>query len=105
MAKKEEKINAVNEANEVDGTEKDEAEAVLEQEIHNLREEVEEKHKKAEEYLDGWQRSRAEFANYKKRVEREQAYVYQQALGSIVRRYLEIIDDLERAPEKQAISR
>jgi molecular chaperone GrpE len=97
MAKKEEKINAVNEANEVDGTEKDEAEAVLEQEIHNLREEVEEKHKKAEEYLDGWQRSRAEFANYKKRVEREQAYVYQQALGSIVRRYLEILDDLERA--------
>ena len=25
----------------------------------------------AQEYLDGWQRARAEFANYKKRIERE----------------------------------
>jgi molecular chaperone GrpE len=52
---------------------------------------------KAEEYLDGWQRSRAEFANYKRRIEREQAQTYQSAAGSIIKRFLEILDDLERA--------
>lgn len=52
---------------------------------------------KANEYLDGWQRSRADFANYKKRIEREQAELYQRTAGSILKRHLEIIDDLERA--------
>ena len=52
---------------------------------------------KANEYLDGWQRSRAEFANYKKRIEREQAQVYQNASTSVIKRYLDIADDLERA--------
>jgi molecular chaperone GrpE len=52
---------------------------------------------KADEYLDGWQRARAEFANYKKRVDRDQAQVYQLAVSSIVKRYLDVVDDLERA--------
>jgi molecular chaperone GrpE len=52
---------------------------------------------KANEYLDGWQRARAEFANYKKRIEREQAQVYQTAAGSILKRQLEVLDDLDRA--------
>ena len=52
---------------------------------------------KASEYLDGWQRSRADFANYKKRIEREQELVYQNAAGSIIKRYLDVLDDLERA--------
>jgi molecular chaperone GrpE len=51
----------------------------------------------AAEYLEGWQRARAEFANYKKRIERDQAYVYQNAASSVIRRYVELIDDLERA--------
>ena len=36
---------------------------------------------KAEEYLDGWQRARAEFANYKKRVLRENTDIRQMARG------------------------
>ncbi len=62
-----------------------------------IRQELAEARAKADEYLEGWQRARAEFANYKKRVEREQAQVYQTAAGSILKRYLGIIDDLERA--------
>jgi molecular chaperone GrpE len=62
-----------------------------------LQQELDACQKQAEEYLDGWQRARAEFANYKKRIEREQAMVYQSAAGSVIRRYLEILDDLERA--------
>jgi molecular chaperone GrpE len=52
---------------------------------------------KADEYLEGWQRARADFANYKKRVERDQAQTYQNAAASILKRYLSIVDDLERA--------
>lgn len=52
---------------------------------------------RADEYLDGWQRARAEFTNYKKRVEREQAQAHQTAAGNILKRYLDISDDLERA--------
>jgi molecular chaperone GrpE len=65
--------------------------------IESLMQELEDCRAKSEEYLDGWQRSRADFANYKRRIEREQSQVYQNAVGSIVKRYIEIIDDLERA--------
>ena len=65
--------------------------------IEELNNELEAWKNKAEEYLDGWQRAQAEFANYKKRVEREQSQTNQNAAGSVIRRYLDILDDLERA--------
>ncbi len=52
---------------------------------------------KAEEYLDGWQRARAEFANYKKRVLRENTDIRQMARGEVIKLYLDIADDLGRA--------
>lgn len=52
---------------------------------------------KAEEYLQGWQRERSDFANYRRRIEREQSSGTQNALGNAIRRYLDIADDLERA--------
>jgi molecular chaperone GrpE len=52
---------------------------------------------KADEYLDGWQRARAEFANYKKRINRERERIRQDAIGEVTKRYLPVIDDLERA--------
>lgn len=52
---------------------------------------------KRDEYLDGWQRAIAEFSNYKKRVERDRELNQQNQTGTIVKRYLEIADDLERA--------
>lgn len=51
----------------------------------------------AKEYLDGWQRAQAEFMNYRKRIEREQEQQRLYALGSAVKRYLPVVDDLERA--------
>jgi molecular chaperone GrpE len=52
---------------------------------------------KANEYLDGWQRARADYANYKKRMEREQVQAYQNASAIVIRRFLEIVDDLDLA--------
>jgi molecular chaperone GrpE len=67
------------------------------EDMENLKNELNEMRTKADEYLDGWQRARADFANYKKRVDRDQAQVYQLAVSSIVKRYLDVVDDLERA--------
>jgi molecular chaperone GrpE len=52
---------------------------------------------KAAEYLDGWQRSRADFANYKKRAEKEREEVYQVASAETLRKLLPVIDDFDRA--------
>lgn len=62
-----------------------------------LSEELEQVSAQAAEYLDGWQRARAELANYKKRVERERREAYQRAAGDILTQHLDILDDLERA--------
>jgi molecular chaperone GrpE len=71
--------------------------------IVTLEKERDEAHKIAAEYLDGWQRSMAEFSNYKKRVERDREQVQQTLTGTIVKRYLEILDDLERAMKSRPI--
>jgi molecular chaperone GrpE len=49
------------------------------------------------EYKDGWQRSVAEFQNYRRRMEADKAETYQTAVGSIIKRYLPVLDDMERA--------
>ena len=66
-------------------------------EVETLREEIGVLQQQSEEYLDGWQRERAEFANYKKRKDRESQQLKHNITGNIIRKYLEILDDLERA--------
>jgi len=62
----------------------------LETELQTLRKEV-------EEQKDGWLRTRADFENYKKRVQRDAARSYQDAMSSILKIFLSAADDLERA--------
>ena len=66
-------------------------------EIEALLQDLAQARAEANEYLDGWQRARAEFANYKKRVDRELAQANMTATGNVIKRYLSILDDLERA--------
>ena len=67
------------------------------EEFEALKKQLEEMQAQAAEYKDGWQRAVADFQNYRKRVERENGEVYQNALAGIIKRYLPILDDLERA--------
>lgn len=69
----------------------------LSQEYNALAEELQQAQGKAKEFFDGWQRERADFANYKRRVERDQQLVTQNIKGDIIKRYLTVLDDLERA--------
>ena len=51
----------------------------------------------SQEYLEGWQRARAEFANYKKRVDRDLKDSHQNATGDVIKSLLPVIDDFDRA--------
>ena len=65
--------------------------------LEDLQKQLVELQAQADEYKDGWQRSAADFQNYRRRVEAEKAETYQAAVGSIIKRYLPVLDDLERA--------
>ncbi len=52
---------------------------------------------KAKEYLDGWQRERAAFANFRRRTDEERASTRQSALEDVVCSILPLLDDLARA--------
>ena len=73
----------------------------LEEQVAALQMSLDEMETKAEEYLDGWQRARAEFANYKKRVLRDHTEIHQSARGEVIKLYLDIADDLERALQEK----
>jgi len=77
--------------------ERDEGPAEEVDELTVLRQELEEQKAKAAEYLDGWQRARAEFANYRKRIEKEQKDTIKFANGAFIAKLLPVMDDFERA--------
>lgn len=62
----------------------------MEKEIESLQEQI-------EEHKDGWLRTRADFDNYKKRIQRDATRSYQDAMTSVVKVFLSAADDLERA--------
>jgi molecular chaperone GrpE len=66
-------------------------------ELVALQEKLAELEARAAENLDGWQRAQAEFANYKKRMARDQEQLSAEVRGRVIKRYLEILDDLELA--------
>jgi molecular chaperone GrpE len=51
----------------------------------------------AQEYLDGWQRARAEFANYRRREEQRRKQSVADIASRVLGRFLPVLDDLERA--------
>ena len=67
--------------------------------LSELQGQLDEARSQAAEYKDGWQRSVADFQNYRRRVDAEKAETYQMAVSNIIKRYLPVLDDLERAME------
>lgn len=66
-------------------------------EYNELQEKIAQSEKNGKEYFEGWQRERADFLNYRKRIERDNAQLHQNLTGQIVKKYLVILDDLDRA--------
>ncbi|MCK6576845.1 MAG: nucleotide exchange factor GrpE [Anaerolineae bacterium] len=51
----------------------------------------------ADQYREGWQRERAEFANYQRRIERDMKASRDNATGDAFKAVLPVLDDFERA--------
>ncbi len=69
-----------------------EKEPTLEEQLAAAREE-------AAKNLDGWLRAQAEFANARKRFEKQRADVFNNATADVITNLLPVIDDFQRATE------
>ena len=67
--------------------------------VEQLEAELAEVKTRAAEYLDGWQRARADMANYRRRTEAERATLVSTANSRLLTRLLPVLDDFERAFE------
>lgn len=72
-------------------------ESTVEEQLVAMEAKAAEYEAKAAEYLDGWQRARAEFANARKRLERQRAEAYNNAAVDFAKNLLPILDDFDRA--------
>ena len=103
MSKEKKKAESIAEATEAPNNETGMSEAEagkdseVSKEIDVLKKQLDEALSQSAEYKDGWQRAVADFTNYKRRVETERVQMYQMAVGDVVKRYLPILDDIERA--------
>lgn len=74
-----------------------EQEPLQEQSDELPADELAEEKAKAESYLASWQRTAADFQNYKRRVEQEREEMARFANASLLMNMLPLMDDLERA--------
>jgi len=93
---KEEEINET----ETEAVESSPAEEVSE-EMEALKRQLEDAEIKLAESVDGWQRSQAEFQNYRKRIERDHEVMKSNMKGDLIKKILPLLDDLERAMQNR----
>ncbi len=67
--------------------------------VEELKRQLEEALAQSAEYLDGWQRARAEFANFRRRQEAEWEQQVQMSNAHLLTQLLPVLDDMERALE------
>lgn len=95
-AKKQEHV----EPEDVEAAGMDEETAVSESEEQQpltLEEQLAAAQAEAAKNLDGWMRTQAEFANARKRMEKQRAETYQNASADVITKLLPVLDDFERA--------
>jgi len=76
-----------------------EEEPTAEEEPESLEEALAEARQKVEQYLANWQRTQADFVNYKRRNEQERQEFGKFANSQLILSLLPVLDDLERAFE------
>lgn len=73
----------------------------LEDETRELQKQLEECQKMKDEYLTGWQRSRADFLNYKKDEMERISSILKYGYEELILKILPILDNFERAEQQQ----
>lgn len=69
----------------------------IENQLETVKSQLAEAQNKAQEYLDALQRERADFVNYRRRVEQEREQMGQWTTGETIKKLLPVLDDLELA--------
>ncbi|MCP4424293.1 MAG: nucleotide exchange factor GrpE [Chloroflexi bacterium] len=97
--KKKDKDEIIEEEQVVEPTEGDVApeEEAAEAEPLSIEERLTAAQAEAAHNLDGWMRAQAEFANARKRMEKQRADTYLNATSNVATKLLPVIDDFERA--------
>ncbi|MFC2007972.1 nucleotide exchange factor GrpE [Chloroflexota bacterium] len=67
------------------------------EDVEALRQSLAEEKERAGDYLANWQRTQADFVNYKRRNEQERAEFYKSANAGLILNLLPVLDDIERA--------
>lgn len=89
--------------NETDTVEEDaeaDAETLIEEPVEepdDLEYQLEAALQEAAEHKDSWMRTQAEFQNYRKRIEREQVKMREDAAVRVIKHFLDVLDDIDRA--------
>ena len=96
MEKEKKKVKTTQQTDTADHSEAEWVEGTGEK-AEELKIELEKANQQAAENFEGWQRERADFLNYKKRIERDRVSNVQAITSDIVKNFLVILDDLERA--------
>ncbi len=100
MAQEKEKQEELNEERAT-GEGMPEVNEQLTAEIEALKSQLAEMKTKLAESQDGWQRSLADFQNYKKRVDRDNEMLRVSMKGDLFKKVLPVLDDLERAMQNR----
>jgi molecular chaperone GrpE len=103
MAQEKEKEQQEEELNEERATAEGmpEVNEQLTAEMEALKSQLAEMKTKLAESQDGWQRSVADFQNYRKRVERDNEMMRASMKGDLIKKVLPVLDDLERAMQNR----
>ena len=70
-------------------------------EVDSLKRQLEDAESKLADSVDGWQRTQADFQNYKRRIKRDNEMMFASMKGDIVKKILPVLDDLERAMQNR----
>lgn len=92
FAEEEQILDAMEEIETTEGASADGTEVVL-----SIEEQLEKALAEAEDYKDRWMRGQAEFANARKRMEKQRAETYSNAKADVVLKVLPALDDFDRA--------
>ena len=82
---------------EIPAEEQEELVTLSKADYDTLNSTLEEAKKKEQENLEGWQRERADFSNYKKRIERDQESAKNSYKADVLKKFIPVLSDLELA--------
>jgi molecular chaperone GrpE len=75
----------------------------VENKISKIKRELKECQSSKQEYLDGWQRSKADFINFKKRSEESKKELLQYASENIITEIIPTLDNFEQAMKNKSV--